>query len=165
MTRDVRHGRRPVIAPGVAGPTAGCAAGRDEWVRRAGGFTLLEVLAAIALLAIAFAIGLSTLGTATGNAARSAALATATERAQSLLDGRGLDAPLRAGRIRGQFGDGRHWTIDITRLAALAPAGRGATLAQPAAVDLYRLDLALQYGDGRTLRLSTLRAQVAPQRP
>ncbi len=140
--------------------------------RLRGGFTLLEVLAAIALLAIAFAIGLSALGAATGNATRSAALTTAYERAQSILDQQGLTAPLQPGEIHGRFDDGAEWSVRITRLAAPAAASSsagsfavpgqntGALLAQPGAVDLYRLDLSLQYGEGRTLRLATLRAQV-----
>ena len=58
------------------------------------GFTLIEVLAAIALLAIAFAVGLGALGKSAQNAAQAAALDTAVERAQSLLAGQGLAAPL-----------------------------------------------------------------------
>jgi hypothetical protein len=35
-------------------------------------------------------------------------------------------------------------------------------VAQPPGIDLYQLDVAVQYGAGRTLRLSTQRAQAAP---
>ncbi|MGH8190411.1 MAG: type II secretion system protein [Rhodanobacteraceae bacterium] len=134
------------------------------------GFTLIEVLAAIALLAIVFAIGLGALGKSARNAARSAALDTAVEHAQSLLSGQGLTAPLKDEALSGKFGDDMHWTMKIHVLPRPAPGagagdmgvqGQGVLLAQAARVDLYQLDVAVQYGDGRSLRLSTQRAQAA----
>jgi hypothetical protein len=35
-------------------------------------------------------------------------------------------------------------------------------VAQASGIDLYQLDVAVEYGAGRTLRLSTQRAQAAP---
>ena len=139
------------------------------------GFTLIEVLAAIALLAIAFAIGLDTLGKSAGNAARSAALDAAVERAQSLLSGQGLADPLRNETLSGAFDDGMRWTLKVHMLprpptspgaddAASSQQG-GVMFAQASGVDLYQLDVAVQYGAGRTLRLSTQRAQAAPPNP
>jgi general secretion pathway protein I len=140
--------------------------------QRANGFTLIEVLAAIALLAIAFAVGLGALGKAAQNAGRSAALATAVERAQSLLAEQGLTAPLRNETLSGHFDDGMRWTLKVHALPKPAPAQgdaegvalqqQGALLAQATAIDLYQLDVAVQYGADRTLRLSTQRAQAAP---
>lgn len=138
---------------------------------RAGGFTLLEVLAAIALLAIAFAIGLGALGKSVQNAGRSAALDTAVEHAQGLLAEQGLAKPLDDGTLSGTFDDGMHWTLKIHALPRPA-AGQGggealqqqgALLAQPSAIDLYQLDVAVQYGAGHVLRLSTQRAQAAAE--
>lgn len=134
------------------------------------GFTLIEVLAAIALLAIAFAVGLGALGQAARNAANGAALDTAVERAQSLLSAQGLSAPLKDETLSGTFDDGMRWTLKVHGLpkpAASSADGvalqQGAVLmAQAAGVDLYQLDVAVQYGERRTLRLSTQRAQAAP---
>lgn len=140
--------------------------------RLSGGFTLIEVLAAIALVAIAFAIALSAFGGAAHNAARSAALDTAVERARTLLAEQGLTAPLKNETLSGKFDDGMGWTLDIHALPAPAapstgtgdsaplPQG-GAMMAQAAGIDLYQLDIAVQYRGGRTLRLSTQRAQAA----
>lgn len=140
--------------------------------RPSSGFTLLEVLAAIALLAIAFAVGLGALGQSAHNAAHGAALVTAVERAQSLLAGQGLTAPLENATLSGTFGDGMRWTLKVHGLPKLVPSSgaddgvalqqSGAMLAQASAIDLYQLDVAVQYGAGRTLRLSTQRAQAAP---
>ncbi len=140
--------------------------------RSSGGFTLIEVLAAIALLAIAFAVGLGALGKAAQNAGRSAALSTAVERAQSLLAEQGLMAPLHNGTLSGNFDDGMHWTLKVHALPkpaftqggadGVAAQQQGALLAQASAIDLYQLDIAVQYGAGRTLRLSTQRAQATP---
>ncbi len=136
------------------------------------GFTLLEVLAAIALLAIAFAIGLSALGAAARNANQSVALDTAVERAQSLLAEQGLAAPLKDETLSGKFDDGMAWTLKIHTLPQpthprnvaadsfnVAP-DNGVMLAQASAIALYQLDVSVQYGDRRDLRLSTQRAQA-----
>jgi general secretion pathway protein I len=143
-------------------------------LRRSSGFTLLEVLAAIALLAIAFAIGLSALGGAARNASRAAALDTAMERAQSLLAGQGLATPLENESKSGTFADGMGWTLKVQALPRSAPTpgdavnaveftrSGGVLMAQAAAIVLYQLDVAIEYGDHRTLRLSTERAQAAP---
>lgn len=135
------------------------------------GFTLIEVLAAIALLAIAFAVALGALGKSAQNAARAAALDSAVEHAQTLLATQGLTGPLQNGTSSGSFGDGMHWTLAIHALPppprgaepAVALQTGGAMVVQATAVDVYQLDVAVQYGAGRTLRLATQRAQAAPR--
>lgn len=137
------------------------------------GFTLIEVLAAIALLAIAFAIALGALGKSAQNAARATALDTAVEQARSLFAEQGLMAPLKDGSAEGAFDDGMRWTLKVHMLprpkSGAGPAvalqqGDGAMMAQAAGIDLYQIDVTVQYGAGRVLRLSTQRAQAAPQR-
>jgi general secretion pathway protein I len=140
---------------------------------RTRGFTLIEVLAAIALLAIAFAIGLGALGKSAQNAARATALDAAVEHAQSLFAEQGLMAPLQDGSTGGTFDDGMRWTLKVHALprpaqgaaaAAVTLQQGGSMMAQAAGIDLYQLDATVQYGAGRVLRLSTRRAQAAPQR-
>jgi general secretion pathway protein I len=139
---------------------------------RPGGFTLIEVLAALALLAIAFAVGLGALGKSGQNAARAAALDTAVEHARTLLAEQGLVAPLKNAKLSGRFDDGMAWELNAHALPRLANPANGAgaavvlqqggvMMAQATAIDLYQLDVAVQYGDGRVLRLSTQRAQAA----
>lgn len=137
-----------------------------------GGFTLIEVLAALALLAIAFVVSLGALGKSAQNAGRAAALDTAVEHAQTLLAGQGLGAPLENAKLSGRFDDGMAWELNIHALprlatptndagAAVALRQGGVMMAQATGIDLYQLDVAVQYGAGRTLRLSTQRAQAA----
>ena len=136
------------------------------------GFTLIEVLAAIALLAIAFAIGLGALGKSAQNAAHAAALDAAVEHAQSLFAEQGLIGPLKNESTEGTFGDGIRWTLKVHALprpsqgtgaaAVTLQQGGGAMMAQAANIELYQLDATVQYGAGRVLRLSTQRAQAAP---
>ncbi len=133
------------------------------------GFTLIEVLAAIALLAITFAVALGALGKSAQNASRSAQLDAAVERAQTLLAEQGLVGPLKDEATSGSFGDGMHWTLKIHRLpqpargtqAAVSLQRGGALVVQAAGIDLYQLDVAVHYGAGRTLRLATQRAQAS----
>lgn len=139
---------------------------------RARGFTLIEVIAAIALLAIAFAIALGALGKSAQNAAHAAALDAAVEHVQSLFAEQGLIEPLKNGSTRGTFEDGMRWTLKVhalpraaqgTGAAAVALQQPGeAMMAQAANIELYQLDATVQYGAGRVLRLSTQRAQAAP---
>lgn len=136
------------------------------------GFTLLEVLAAVALLALSFAIGLRAMSAAFGNSARGEATTQAVLQAQSLLDMQGLEEPLRAGVEQGRFRDGSLWRLQ-TRLyrppaqkvdpAATfsVPQSLGGNIAAGNEVDLFRLDLDVRYAGTRTLHFSTLKAQLA----
>lgn len=120
------------------------------------GFTLIEVLAAIALLSLAFAVLLSSLG----NAARLASDADAHTRAalcaQSALDGSFVLSPIRPGTSQGRCDRRFHWQL---RATPWRPPAQGRDTPQ---VDLFRLDLTVLWNDnGRRhhAEFSTLRAQ------
>ncbi|TAN04470.1 MAG: prepilin-type N-terminal cleavage/methylation domain-containing protein [Rhodanobacteraceae bacterium] len=166
--RKGEENRTALIAPGRKSKT------RPLESRHSRGFTLLEVLAAIALLVIAFAVGLGALGKSAQNAARSAALDTAVEHAQSLLAEQGLAAPLKDETLSGTFDDGMRWSLKIHALPRPAAAANGADgaavlqqggvmMAQATGIDLYQLDVAVSYGANRTLRLATQRVQAASE--
>jgi len=129
------------------------------------GFTLLEVLAAIALLAFAFAIGLRAMSGALNNSVRGEALTTATLEAQSLLDQQGLVVPLRAGVQQGSFADGASWQLRTSKFKPPAPMPASGFAAAPTqnGIDLFRMDLEVRYGGNRALHFATLRAQQALQ--
>ncbi len=143
------------------------------------GFTLLEVLAAIALLAFAFAIGLRAMSGALGNSTRGEAMTQAALEAQSLLDMQGLSVPLRAGEQQGRFADGASWRLQTSVYRPpLQNANPAAAFSTPESlsdddepggvdraggIDLFRLDLDVRYSGGRTLHFSTLKAQLAQE--
>lgn len=140
--------RAPVIA------MAGCGSGR-----RQGGYSLIEVIVAFALLALALTLLLGTLSGATRQVRWSGDAGRAALHAQSLLDQVGVGEPLQPGQSDGAFDDGRYrWTLAITPWTD--PALPPALAVDPFAPRLYDVALSVQWGDGRAgeqLQLRTLR--------
>ena len=124
------------------------------------GYTLIEVIVAFALLALALTLLLGTLSGAARQVGWAGDAGRAALHAQSLLDQQGIGEPIQAGERTGEFDDGRYrWTLGVTPWTdpALPPAGP-----QPVARHnrLYRLHLAVVWGDGgprQRLDLQTLR--------
>ncbi len=111
------------------------------------GFSLLEVIAAMLLLAIAFAALMKVAGGAIALSRNAAAHDEAALWARSLLDSAFVTEPLVPGQRSGRFDERYRWTLDVTSWQV--PGAQPSTSAQ-----LYRLDLAVQWG-------STAHPQVA----
>lgn len=148
-------------------------------MRRQGGFSLIEVIVAFALLAVAMGILIAILGGGLAQVRQAGDASEATLHAQSLLSEPGVLAPVEPGRTQGEFADGRYrWTLSVSEVPdpvpvddanagpvqpAIETVGR-----QPAGLPvLYRLELDVSWGEGgarRTLRFASLRARypVAP---
>lgn len=128
--------------------------------QRAGGFTLLEVLAAFVVFVLVFGGILETLSMAGRNSRRSADITAAAQWAQSKLDAVGIDPPLEAGRKSGRFDDRYRYQLDISVFEP--PVLEGA--AQPAvAVDMFRIELIVIWSDGyreREQRFVTVRSKL-----
>lgn len=148
--------------------------------RRSRGFTLIEIVAALVLFALAMGILMQMLGNSMRAARQAEQYSRAALNAQSLLDGIGQGETLREGATNGRLADGLVWELKITKedpRAVLAQAGAAPRVpsstpgnAPPAAtppgvqppsvggvvedvpVDLYRLDLVLRWEDGRLRR-------------
>jgi len=140
--------RTPIIA--MAGRSIG---------QRQGGYSLIEVIVAFALLALALTLLLGTLSGATRQVRWSGDAGRAALHAQSLLDQVGVGEPLQPGQSDGDFDDGRYrWTLAITPW--IDPALPPALAVDPFAPRLYDVALSVQWGDGRPgeqLQLRTLR--------
>jgi general secretion pathway protein I len=128
--------------------------------RRAGGFTLLEVLAAFVVFVLVFGGILETLSMAGRNSRRSADITTAAQWAQSKLDAVGIDPPLEAGSEGGRFDDRYSYRLEISVFEP--PVLEDA--AQPAvAVDMFRIELVVSWSDGyreREQRFVTVRSKL-----
>jgi general secretion pathway protein I len=121
---------------------------------RANGFTLLEVLAAIALLGIAFAVLMQVAGGAIGLTGQAADASEAAMWARSKLDSAYVVEPLQPGRSAGRFDRKFRWQLDVTPWHAAASDDQ-------TPLQLYQLDLQVSWGAAahphtanfRTLRL------------
>jgi general secretion pathway protein I len=112
-----------------------------------GGYTLIEVLVAFAVLALALTVLLGTLSGATRQVRWSADAGRAALHAQSLLAQVGVGEALQAGRRDGEFDDGRYrWTLDVAPYTdPLLPPPAGI---DPFTPQLMQLRLAVEWGDG-----------------
>jgi general secretion pathway protein I len=127
--------------------------------RRAGGFSLLEVIAAIAVLAIAFAALMQVAGSAMSLTARANERTQAALRARTLLDGAFIVDPVQEGSSEGRFDDTYRWQLNVSPFdLGDAPSDNGA------ASRMYRLDLDVFWGERdheRRAHFSTLRLSGA----
>jgi general secretion pathway protein I len=126
-------------------------------MRRQRGFSLLEIIAAIAILAIAFAALMQVAGSSLSLTARANERTQAALRARTLLDGAYVMEPLREGSSEGRFDDAYRWRMNVSRYVApdAKPSPDGDTGSRT-----YRLDLDVIWGTGdqeRHARFSTLR--------
>lgn len=117
-------------------------------MRRQGGFTLLEMLGAIVLLALGLAVLMSALGDAARNQVRGEVRSGMAQVARSLMAERSLQA-LQPGIQEGEH-DGVHWHFECVLRSSLP------------GIDLYHLALTLRQGP-REERFTTLRLQRVAQ--
>jgi general secretion pathway protein I len=129
--------------------------------RRQQGYTLLEVIVAFAVLALALTILLGILSGATQQVRWAGDAGRAALHAQSLLAQAGVGEPLRAGHTEGQFENGRYrWTMDVEPWRDPSTAGASPQPVDPGAPQLLSLNLLVQWGDGGPrdrLQLQSLR--------
>jgi general secretion pathway protein I len=121
--------------------------------QRAHGFTLLEVIAAIAILALSSAALLQALGASMELTHKAASHTQAAAWAQSLLDSRFAMKPPRPGVTHGRFDKTYHWQLTVTPWqpspTGNQPTTRGAPATPGHGLRLYKLDLAVMWGPAR----------------
>lgn len=123
------------------------------------GFTLLEVIAAIMLLAIAFTVLMRVAGGSIRLSQNASAHSEAALWARSLLDTAFTTEPIRPGATSGRFDQRFRWQLEVTpwRPTAAPPN---------TPLQLYQLDLDVMWGPPvhpRSVHFRTLRlASAAP---
>lgn len=130
--------------------------------RRQQGFTLIEVVIALAVFAVAVGVCMQ-IATAGLRQARIASEQTqAALLAQSLLDLHGVGERLQPGRSSGRLEGDYSWELDVTphepALESASPLVAGIS-----AVQLFKLDLTIRWPAGRgerSAQFSTLRAMT-----
>lgn len=128
-------------------------------MKRQRGFSLLEVIAAMLLLAIAFAALMKVASGAIALSRNAAAHDEAALWARNLLDSAYVMEPLQPGSRSGNVDQRYSWQLDV---APWSPPGPHP---QDAMLQLYRLDLTLRWGSRahpQVAHFSTLRVGGPP---
>src|SRR5262249_2971899 len=114
------------------------------------GFTLVEIIVALAILALSLNVMLPVISDALWRTGEAEAQAEAASLARSLLAQAGSAVPLRDGTAAGQFENGFRWRLEVT------PYGGGD---KAMTVRAYKVVAEVFWEDGRprSLALATLR--------
>lgn len=137
---------------------------RTRRASRQRGYTLLEVIVAFALLAVALTLLIGILGNAARQVRGADDAGRAALYAQTLIDQVGVGEPLVAGERDGEFEQGRYrWQLRIApwRDATIAAQQQPATTVAPR---LFEITLAMEWDDagpGQRLQLRSLRTTAA----
>ncbi len=133
--------------------------------RVAHGFTLLEVIGAIAILSICFALLLEAMGGSLDLTRKAADRTEAASWARSKLDSAFVMRPPQPGVTSGRFDKRYRWQL---RVRSWGPAGASGARGQPGNLQtlvLYKLNLTVSWGQGRrthAAHFATLRVANAP---
>lgn len=125
---------------------------------RAAGFTLLEVLIALVIFAMAAQAVVWVFAEQSAGIARAERMQQATALARNTFERLGHDLPLRDGQQGGDGGNGLRWQMRISPHQAAAPA-------QEVPVRLYAVELAVrdERADRSLLQLNAIR--LGPVQP
>jgi len=129
------------------------------------GYTLIEVIVAFALLALALTLLLGTLTGSTRQLRQADDATRAVLHAQSLMAAQGVDEPLRPRRVQGNFESNRfRWTLDIKPYVDPRPAPAKGDIETVSQLRLLQLDLSVRWGEtpAEQLHWRTLRVAMVP---
>jgi general secretion pathway protein I len=121
---------------------------------RTRGFTLIEVLIALAIAGVGMAALLAAAGTGLGNARLADRYVEATRRAQSRLALVGVAIPVAAGAWSGDDGGGFFWRVKISLPVTHATVPGGEPLPE-----LHRVEVTVTWQEGGTAKSVTLRSE------
>jgi general secretion pathway protein I len=120
-------------------------------MRGQSGFTVMELVIALAILGLSMVVLLETISHGLDLSRRARAEAVAAVHARSLLDEQGVVAPLAIGKTEGDFGDGFHWVMRVEPYHGIASQQLRAA----------KVSVTIKWeANGRALELSTLRLRA-----
>jgi general secretion pathway protein I len=131
---------------------------RRQLAVRHSGYTLIEVLVAFMILALALTVLLRIFSGGLRNVSVSSDYAIATLIAESRLAGAGIDVPLRPGETSGTEGERFEWTVSVQDYQPW-PGYRSAAKG----LDAYRVTVTVEWPHGdntRSVGLSTVRLRT-----
>jgi len=126
--------------------------------RAQAGFTLLEMVAAFFIFALAFALLVGSASAGLRKVRRAGESTQAALHAQGKLDSLGVTEQLQEGIEHGRFDDTYRFEVEVTKTEPPAAPNGNVDMIP---VDLYRIDLTVRWGDRdreRSARFATLRA-------
>jgi prepilin-type N-terminal cleavage/methylation domain-containing protein len=129
------------------------------------GFTLVEVVVALLIFGLTFAVLARIVQTGVLQSARAETMTTATLLARSQLARIGVDVPVAAGELEGDAGGGFHWRIVVRRAELEGDQDDPAT---NQVVLPYQVEVTIAWGEGtreQGLTLTSLRLAAAEEAP
>lgn len=132
--------------------------------RATGGFTLLEVMLAFVVFALSFATVLEIMAGSMRSVRRASEDTEVALFAQSIIDLVGTEIPIEEGEFSGTGLDRYHWRLGIYLYAATDEDARTLELAEMSGVELYKVDLDIDWTAGRRqrdLHFTTIRSILA----
>ncbi|MBS3963124.1 MAG: prepilin-type N-terminal cleavage/methylation domain-containing protein [Methylomonas sp.] len=118
-------------------------------MQRHKGFSLLEILVAFAIMAVALTIVLRIFGSGVHSAVVSEDYVLATQIAESMLARVGADIPLQAGLSSGSEGNRYHWLLGIEWLPPMFDSRHSLRddTQQAQTLERYRVRIRVEWGD------------------
>jgi general secretion pathway protein I len=123
---------------------------------RSAGFTLIEVVVALAITALALSALMAAASTGLDNAAIAGRTIEATRRAQSLLAQSGVNIPLNPGELSGDDGGGFSWHVQISQPLTRAAAPESSNLPP---LGIYTVQVTIIWRSGATTKNVSLQSQ------
>jgi general secretion pathway protein I len=128
------------------------------------GFTLLEVMLAFVIFALSFATILEIMAGSMRGVRRASEDTEVALLAQSIMDRVGTEIPIEAGEFSGTGMDRYDWRLSVYLYESGDEDAGTQELAEMSGVDLYRVDLDIDWQSGRhrrDLHFSTIRSILA----